>query len=163
MDTPPRKSSDPIITKGLIARVLMSACIIMMGTLLVFAREMSDNIITPRDTTMTFATFVTFDLFNALSSRSADMSIFSVGLMANEAFMWAAGGSYAGLLMIIYLPFLQAVFQTEALALTDLLQIIAVASTVLWADEIRKAVSRRQAVQRDHRIRKMSSNTITLA
>jgi len=31
---------------------------------------MSDNIITPRDTTMTFTCFVFFDMFNALSCRS---------------------------------------------------------------------------------------------
>ena len=31
---------------------------------------MSDNIITPRDTTMTFTCFVLFDMFNALSCRS---------------------------------------------------------------------------------------------
>jgi hypothetical protein len=32
--------------------------------------QMSDNIITPRDTTMTFTCFVFFDMFNALSCRS---------------------------------------------------------------------------------------------
>ena len=33
--------------------------------------QMSDNKITPRDTTMTFTCFVFFDMFNALSCRSA--------------------------------------------------------------------------------------------
>ena len=32
--------------------------------------QMSDNKITPRDTTMTFTCFVFFDMFNALSCRS---------------------------------------------------------------------------------------------
>ena len=32
--------------------------------------QMSDNIVTPRDTTMTFTCFVFFDMFNALSCRS---------------------------------------------------------------------------------------------
>ena len=31
---------------------------------------MRDNIITPRDTTMTFTCFVLFDMFNALGCRS---------------------------------------------------------------------------------------------
>ena len=31
---------------------------------------MRDNVITPRDTTMTFTCFVFFDMFNALSCRS---------------------------------------------------------------------------------------------
>lgn len=32
--------------------------------------QLRDNVITPRDTTMTFTCFVFFDMFNALSSRS---------------------------------------------------------------------------------------------
>lgn len=36
-----------------------------------FSLQMSDNKITPRDTTMTFTCFVFFDMFNALSCRSA--------------------------------------------------------------------------------------------
>lgn len=35
-----------------------------------FPVQMRDNIITPRDTTMTFTCFVFFDMFNALSCRS---------------------------------------------------------------------------------------------
>ena len=37
---------------------------------LLFVFQMRDNIITPRDTTMTFTCFVFFDMFNALSCRS---------------------------------------------------------------------------------------------
>lgn len=35
-----------------------------------FCWQLRDNVITPRDTTMTFTCFVFFDMFNALSSRS---------------------------------------------------------------------------------------------
>lgn len=35
-----------------------------------FSLQLQDNVITPRDTTMTFTCFVFFDMFNALSSRS---------------------------------------------------------------------------------------------
>lgn len=96
---PPRNVKDSIITRSLILKVLVSAFIIVCGTLFVFWREVSgwrkeawphaacsppfataqrrvcasqlqDNMITPRDTTMTFTCFVFFDMFNALSSRS---------------------------------------------------------------------------------------------
>ena len=40
-------------------------CLLTIGVF-----QMSDNIITPRDTTMTFTCFVLFDMFNALSCRS---------------------------------------------------------------------------------------------
>jgi len=66
----PRNVREPMITRSLIINVLLSAFIIILGTLWVFKREMSDDIITKRDTTMTFTCFVFFDMFNALSCRS---------------------------------------------------------------------------------------------
>ena len=38
---PPRKVKDPIITKSLIINILISACIIVSGTLWVFWREVN--------------------------------------------------------------------------------------------------------------------------
>uniref|UniRef100_A0A2S2R202 Calcium-transporting ATPase type 2C member 1 n=1 Tax=Sipha flava TaxID=143950 RepID=A0A2S2R202_9HEMI len=66
----PRNVKTPMITKTLVLNVLFSASIIIVGTLWVFKREMSDNEVTKRDTTMTFTCFVFFDMFNALSCRS---------------------------------------------------------------------------------------------
>ncbi len=43
-------------------------CLFRFPSLISF--QMSDNKITPRDTTMTFTCFVLFDMFNALSCRS---------------------------------------------------------------------------------------------
>jgi Ca2+-transporting ATPase len=40
--------------------------------------------------------------------------------------------------MVIYFPWLQEVFQTEALGLLDLATLVVVASTVFWVDEGRK-------------------------
>ena len=50
--------------------MLLSASIIICGTLWVFWDMMEDGQMTARDTTMTFTCFVFFDMFNALSSRS---------------------------------------------------------------------------------------------
>ncbi len=47
--------------------MLVSAFFIVAGTLFVFWRESeADHTISARDTTMTFTTFVCFDMFNAL-------------------------------------------------------------------------------------------------
>ncbi|XP_048748912.2 calcium-transporting ATPase type 2C member 1-like isoform X2 [Ostrea edulis] len=141
---PPRKVKDPIITLNLIISILISAAIIVSGTLWVFWREMSDNKITPRDTTMTFTCFVFFDMFNALSCRSAEKSIFEVGLLNNKMFLLAVGGSLIGQLLVIYFPPLQAVFQTESLYLTDFIFLIFLTSSVFVVSEIRKFVWRTQ-------------------
>lgn len=141
MSRPPRSRTEPVLTRSLIIRVLTSAAIIMAGTMIVYYHEMlADGEVTRRDTTMTFTCFVLFDMFNALSCRSESKSIIrgEVGLFSNKLFNWAVALSLAGQLLVIYFPWLQEVFQTEALGLVDLVRLIILASSVFWADEARK-------------------------
>ncbi|KAI2655000.1 Calcium-transporting ATPase type 2C member 1 [Labeo rohita] len=116
---PPRNVRDSIITRSLIVKVLVSSFIIVCGTLFVFWRELRDNEITPRDTTMTFTCFVFFDMFNALSSRSQTRMVHEMGLCSNRMFCYAVLGSIMGQLLVIYFPPLQKVFQTESLSILD--------------------------------------------
>lgn len=148
MALPPRPRHARVLTRPLIQRVLQSATIIMLGTLITYYREMSiDNEVTARDTTMTFTCFVLFDMFNALTCRSYSKSVLAgeIGVFDNKMFNYAVAGSLIGQLMVIYFPPLQHVFQTEALGLFDILHLLAVASCVFWADEARKWYARRTA------------------
>ncbi|KAK0657201.1 hypothetical protein B0T16DRAFT_401148 [Cercophora newfieldiana] len=141
MNRPPRRRNDAVLTKPLVTRVLTSAFIIMVGTMLVYRHEMMDDgEVTRRDTTMTFTCFVFFDMFNALTCRSESKSVLrgEVGLFTNTLFNWAVSLSLAGQLLVIYFPWLQDVFQTEALSFRDLAGLVALCSTVFWADEFRK-------------------------
>ncbi|KAI1280026.1 calcium-transporting ATPase [Xylaria sp. FL0933] len=141
MSRPPRSRSEPVLTRSLITRVLTSAAIIMAGTMIIYYHEMlADGEVTRRDTTMTFTCFVLFDMFNALSCRSESKSIFrgEVGLFSNKLFNWAVALSLAGQLLVIYFPWLQEIFQTEALGFADLIRLVILASSVFWADEARK-------------------------
>lgn len=52
--------------------------------------------LTRRDTTMTFTTFVMFDMFNALCCRSADKIVPRMEMLANKAFLYSVGGSIVG-------------------------------------------------------------------
>jgi Ca2+-transporting ATPase len=52
MKRPPRKKDEPIITQRMIGRVLFSASIIVLGTLFVYAHELSDGSMSRRDQTM---------------------------------------------------------------------------------------------------------------
>ena len=143
MRLPPRRSDEPIITNALLFRVAGAALIIMAGTLGVFWSEFTpgaDALSVRHDTTMTFTTFVMFDMFFALACRSATKSALTLPLSANPMFSAAVGGSVLGQLGVIYFPPLQAVFQTVPLSLGDWARVLAVASTVLIADELRKAI-----------------------
>ncbi|KAM9288204.1 calcium-transporting ATPase type 2C member 1 isoform 5-T5 [Cariama cristata] len=139
---PPRNLKDSILTKNLIVKILVSSVIIVCGTLFVFWRELRDNVITPRDTTMTFTCFVFFDMFNALSSRSQAKSVFEIGLCSNKMFCYAVLGSIMGQLLVIYFPPLQKVFQTESLSVLDLLFLLGLTSSVCIVTEIIKKFER---------------------
>ncbi|XP_068618784.1 calcium-transporting ATPase type 2C member 1 isoform X2 [Battus philenor] len=138
----PRDTSRRIISRGLLLSVLLSAAIIIAGTLWVFNREMSDNKITPRDTTMTFTCFVLFDMFNALSCRSQTKSVFEVGLFSNKMFLVAVTLSLVGQMLVIYFPPLQRVFQTEALTGHDLIFLVCLTSSVFIVSEVKKLIER---------------------
>jgi Ca2+-transporting ATPase len=56
----------------------------------------------------------------------------------------AVGLSLLGQLAVIYVPFLQAIFQTEALYLSDLLGLICLTSSVWLIDEVRKYYKRKR-------------------
>uniref|UniRef100_G3NEY9 Calcium-transporting ATPase n=1 Tax=Gasterosteus aculeatus aculeatus TaxID=481459 RepID=G3NEY9_GASAC len=145
---PPRDVRDSIITRSLLVKVLVSAFVIVCGTLFVFWRELQDNVITPRDTTMTFTCFVFFDMFNALSSRSQTRMVHELGLCSNRTFCYAVLASIMGQLLVIYFPPLQKVFQTESLSLFDLLFLVTLTSSVCLVSEAIKTVERWRAAER---------------
>ncbi|KAI9320925.1 PMR1-type calcium-transporting P-type ATPase [Dichotomocladium elegans] len=120
MKKPPRSRGASILTPGLVSRVLTAAALVVTGTMYIYVSGLEDGIVTDRDITMTFTTFVFFDMFNALACRSARKSIFSIGFFSNKMFNLAVGGSILAQLLVIYLPFFQSIFQTEALSIYDL-------------------------------------------
>lgn len=142
LNQPPRDTKKPMIDRPLLINVLLSALIIITGTLYVFKREMSDQVVTRRDTTMTFTCFVFFDMFNALSCRSHTKSVFQIGLFSNKAFLLAVFFSLAGQMLVIYSPPLQYVFQTEPLSMFDIFELFCVSSTVFIFSEAKKYFER---------------------
>lgn len=103
---------------------------------------MSDGVVTARDTTMTFACFVMFDMFNAMSCRSEKKSVLEIGITTNWYLFVALTATVACLLCVVYLPFLQWVFQTEGIHISDWAYLVCLTSTVLLVSELRKFLDR---------------------
>jgi len=139
---PPRKVKEQILTRGLMFNILLSAFIIICGTTWIFKMTLEDGRMTARDTTMTFTCFVFFDMFNALSSRSQDKLITEIGFFSNRVFCIAVVLSIIGQLAVIYFPPLQYIFQTEALAIEDLLLLAGLSSSVFIICEAKKLLQR---------------------
>ncbi|KAK0249527.1 hypothetical protein B0A54_15916 [Friedmanniomyces endolithicus] len=154
LSLPPRPRNARVLTARLIRRVLQSAAVILVGTLITYVsnltpEDLAAHSVSARDTTLTFTQFVLFDMFNALTCRSASKSVLRgelplYGKNGNKMFNYAVAGSLLGQGLVIYFPPLQRVFQTEALGLGDLVRLVAMASLVLWVDEGRKMWERRR-------------------
>ncbi|KAJ3356281.1 High affinity Ca2+/Mn2+ P-type ATPase-like protein [Entophlyctis luteolus] len=149
MKKPPRSKGQSIITRHLVYRVLLSAFCIVVGTFYVYRSEVASNSSSARITTMTFTCFVLFDMFNSLACRSVSRSIFSLGPLTNQMLNVAVGLCLMGQLLVIYMPFFQRIFQTEALRVTDLVYLLCLTSSVLWIDEARKMLKRRRGGRSD--------------
>eukprot|EP00045_Choanoeca_perplexa_P012310 m.133816 g.133816 ORF g.133816 m.133816 type:complete len:904 (+) comp15959_c0_seq1:119-2830(+) len=160
MKQPPRKVQEPMLNRKLFVNVLVAAGIIVTGVLFVYKREMQDDVVTARDTTMTFTCFVLFDMFTALTCRSADKSVFELGLFANTVFLYAVGASLLGQVAVIYFPPLQVVFQTEALSLGDIVYLTVLTSSVLVVDEFRKYARRHNLFGGNSHHKRKSSDVI---
>uniref|UniRef100_A0A452ULC0 Calcium-transporting ATPase n=1 Tax=Ursus maritimus TaxID=29073 RepID=A0A452ULC0_URSMA len=143
LQQPPRNVKDTILGRALILKILLSAAVIISGTLFIFWKEIpADKASTPRTTTMTFTCFVFFDLFNALTCRSQTKLIFEIGFLRNPMFLYSVLGSILGQLAVIYVPPLQKVFQTENLGALDLLLLTGLASSVFIFSELLKLCER---------------------
>ena len=139
MRRPPRKKTEDIITKPLMYRVVTSGILILIGTMYVFHHEMEDGGgISARDLTMTFTTFVMFDVFNAYTCRHNYRNCTEISWNSNSFFLLAMLFSLTGQILVVYFPPLQRVFRTEALSLLDLIFVIGLASSMLLLDYVRK-------------------------
>ncbi|MCA9947658.1 MAG: cation transporting ATPase C-terminal domain-containing protein, partial [Anaerolineales bacterium] len=82
---------------------------------------------------------------NALATRSNIDSIFKIGLFSNRLMVVAVLITFLLQMALIYMPFLQEFFNTEALSLTDLLIALATSLVVFVAVEFSKYLKRQSA------------------
>ena len=94
--------------------------------------------------TMVFTVLCLSQMGHAMAIRSDRQSLFQIGLLSNKPMLGAVALTFALQMATIYVPFMQKVFKTEALSLTDLLIALALSSVVFWAVEIEKWVKRRK-------------------
>jgi len=147
---PPRNLKASIVDLRMIAKVLMSAFLMVVGTMWIFLDAIPEGTKTlaemneaPKEaTTIAFTTFVLFQLFNAYNCRSFVRSVFSLGLFSNLYLLLSVAGSLITQLVVIFLPFLQRVFRTAPLTGHQLCMCVAVGSSVFIFDELWKLFAR---------------------
>ena len=143
MEEPPRPINTKIVNKEILLNTLLIAVFMAAGTLWMFARGYQEGGI-DRGRTLAFVTLAMYQVFNAFNVRSRSQSVFKLGLFRNKYLNATIPTSVILLLATVYLPFMQRIMQTTPLQWFDWMVIIALASSVLIVEEIRKALSGRK-------------------
>ena len=145
MDRAPRPADEPILTKRRWSAIGLAAVVMAVGTLAIFVWAPGPEAeagVASIAGTMGFNTFVLFQFFNILNVRSENTSVFSRMLFSNKA-LWISLVSVLLLQIgVTHVGFMQSLFETTSLSINQWAVCIAVASSILWVEEIRKLVSR---------------------
>jgi Ca2+-transporting ATPase len=141
MRRPPRPMSESIFARGLWQHALRIG--LLMGGLSLGVQAAALDLGWHWQT-MVFSTLAFLQLGHALAVRSERESFFRLGWRTNVPLAAAVLGTVAIQLLIIYLPLLQPIFETEALSPVELGVMLAVSTLVFVAVEVEKWVGRRR-------------------
>ena len=158
MDRPPRSLKEHVITGSLLARAYLFLGVIqgILALLAFFFHYWthgyagkifglpSDGAVYAVATTMTLAATVATQIGNLFAQRTERVSVFKTKLFGNKLIWIGIASEVALLCALSYIPFLQPIFNTGPIPLSNVPFLIAIIPSLLIADELRKAVLRRR-------------------
>jgi Ca2+-transporting ATPase len=144
MKRPPRKSTEAVVTKSRAILMLTQGSFIAFCSLFAFVFVLfieKEGIIRAR--TAAFIVLACSQLFHSFNCRSMTVSLFKLGVFTNKKLILATFISFVLQMAVVYVPFLQKVFKTEALGLFDWFLVLGLSSLPLWMMELWKLVNRK--------------------
>ena len=94
--------------------------------------------------TMVFTTLTLSQMGHAMAIRSNRDSLFTIGLFSNVALLGAVLLTFGLQLAVVYVPFLQQVFNTVSLSANELVISLVLSTVVFGAVEVEKWALRRR-------------------
>ena len=148
MDRPPRPSQEPIINKYMQIGILVQTIAITAATLGAFAIGLFvEPELAEYAQTMAFVTLSISELLRAYTSRSEFYPLLKIGVFKNKLMNYAVLGSFALILVVMYVPFFQPIFNTVPLGLEPWLEILPLVLIPTIAAEITKVFLRKKALK----------------
>jgi Ca2+-transporting ATPase len=141
MRRPPYPPNENIFARGVGRDIIWVGALIGFISIAVGYWYWSNDMATWQ--TMVFTTLTLSEMGFVMAIRSNRDSLFSIGVFSNRALIGAVALTIALQLAVIYVPFLQSLFNTVALPLTDLAVCFALSILVFLVVEFQKWVSRR--------------------
>jgi len=143
MKRKPVATDEPLITRSMLRRMAVMVPTSVTATLGYFIWRLSTGAPFALVQTETFTLLAVCQWFNVLNCESATRSALSLGVFKN---LWLLGGLVLANLLqlaVVYAAPMNEMFHTVPIPLAHFFIIGAVASSVLWVEEIRKWLARR--------------------
>ncbi|HEU5084076.1 MAG TPA: HAD-IC family P-type ATPase [Acidimicrobiales bacterium] len=148
MSRRPRPRDERILTRPRWVAIGTAAVVMAIGTLAVLAWAPGEAPAAGTASvagTMAFNTFVLFQFFNILNVRSDHLTVFRRATLRNGRLWLALAAVLALQVAVTHVGPMQRLFDTTSISGVQWLVSVAVASSVLWVEELRKLVRRRSA------------------
>lgn len=130
MNRKPRDTKESIFAHGLSRRIIIRGTLICISTLAVFIIGFYTNDLNLElARTMAFTALVFSQLFHVFECRSEKYSILEIGIFGNPYLIGAVSFSVIMHLSVIYLPFLQPIFKTQSLGLSDWIVVLGISAS----------------------------------
>ncbi|MFN8457479.1 MAG: cation-translocating P-type ATPase [Anaerolineae bacterium] len=142
MRRPPRSTTGGVFSGGMVRTIIGMGVVMTLVSLGVgyFYWQAGQ----PSWQTMIFTTLVMSQVFFALAVRSERDSLFTIGLRSNPAMQGALLSTFVLQLAVVYIPFLQPIFETTSLSIQDLALSLSLSTVVLWVSEVTKLIGRQR-------------------
>ncbi len=140
MKRAPRDRNDVILSMPRLLRIVASAIVITIGTLAIYIAFRDGE--REAALTMAFSSFVFFQLVNSFCVRSGDETVFSRYSLSNRPLLYALVGVVVMQVLVVQVPFLQNIFETVPLSLSQWGWVVLTPLSLLVVDELRKVVVR---------------------
>ena len=149
LDQPPRDPNEPILTRGLMLKILAYGALIACATMgAYFIGLNADNGGAGLAMTLAFSTLTLARLFHGFNCRGIE-SIFRLGLTTNRASLGAFAAGVVLLLAVLFLPGLNALFQVSPFTMAQFGWVILLAFLPTVVIQIYKVIH--DAVRRKNR------------
>ncbi len=142
MRRPPYPRSENIFGRGLGIYVLWVGLVMGLVSLAMGYWAWATG--QPNWQTMVFTTLTLSQMGNVLALRSDRESLFTVGLLSNKPLLGAVLLTFGLQMAVVYVPFLQEVFETSALSASNLAISLIVSTIPFFAVELQKLLARRR-------------------
>jgi Ca2+-transporting ATPase len=142
MERAPRPAKEPIVNREMRFGMVVQTVVITGVVLIAYQIGLAWGGATLAQT-LAFVTLSSSELLRAYTSRSERYSLFAVGVFSNKYMQYAVAASLALLLLVVYVPLLQPIFNTTSLGIRDWAAILPLIVLPSVAAELTKWVIRR--------------------